>query len=441
MKVFWSWQADLDPRLHQYLVRDALRDACDRLAAAAKVDGPLRPEVDHDTLGMSGTPDIVTGILRKIETAAVFIADMTPIGTTDPAALRPGTPPDELPPIKHLQNPNVMSELGYADRAIGQDRIILVANSARYPGPEALPFDWRHRRGPLLYTLADGATPAERRAVRNELTERFTAYLTPILAQVAAQQPAPPSLLAQQPSATDAALWEGAEDGISFNESLIHDERKTARLPEGPRLYVRLAPEGWTQQPRHLLMERMDRHEVKLWIGSGSGSSGSNGAGAFAASGIHAEDGGYSARGVTQWFASNGEIWGIDTSAFGRAEEGDDRPFAYRLPFPYLGRFLREAIGALRSFVPEGRIEIELGAAGLLASSLPGEYRGHRTPALADRVDVRDTASDWSSEKRNALLFRFWNELMDAYGQRSAPDLEAFERAAGVQLERGDSDD
>jgi hypothetical protein len=92
----------------------------------------------------------------------------------------------------------------------------------------------------------------------------------------------------------------------------------------------------------------------------------------------------------------------------------------------------------LRSFYPQGRIEIELGASGLLASSIPGEYRSHRTPALADRVDVRQEASEWNTERRNALLLRFWNELMDAYGKAPAPDLDAFERAAGVALDRND---
>jgi hypothetical protein len=286
MKVFWSWQADLDRRLHQYLVRDALRDACDQLAEAGEIDGPDRPEVDHDTLGMAGTPDIVTGVLRKIENAAAFVADMTPIGRTVPAELLPGTSADELPPIKYLQNPNVMSELGYADHAIGQDSIILVANQARYPGPEALPFDWRHRRGPVLYTLADGATPAERRSVRQQLATRFTEYLVPILNRAAADRPPAPPLLTQLPVDDDPALWAGAENGILFNESLIHDERKRVHLDDGPRIYARLAVEGWQPQTRQAVTARMDRHDVKLFVGSGSGTSGTNGNGGFAASGI-----------------------------------------------------------------------------------------------------------------------------------------------------------
>jgi hypothetical protein len=439
MKIFWSWQADLDRRLHQYLVRDALRDACDRIAQDSEIDGPPRPEVDHDTLGLEGTPDIVTAILRKIETATAFVADMTPIGRTVPAELLPGVDAADLPPVKFLQNPNVMSELGYADHAIGQDNIILVANQTRYPGPEALPFDWRHRRGPLLYSLADGATAAERRLARNHLAAQFATYLAPILSRAAERLAPPAPLLAQRPDEADPGIWAGAGTGVSFNESLIHDERKTARLDDGPRIYVRLAVEGWPAQTRQAVTDRMNQRDIKFFVGTGSGSSGANVDGAFAISGIRTIDAAtYGARGMTQWFAQSGEIWGVDTTAFGKEGDEERWHFADGLPFPYLAKFIRDAIAGLRSFQPEGRIEIEIGATGLLASSLPGEYRTHRTPALADRVTVRDSAEDWSITRRNALLLRFWNEMMDAYGHPPAPDLEAFERAVGASLDRDD---
>ena len=48
-----------------------------------------RPEVDHDTKNVAGTPDITKTILEEIATANVFVADMTPVGITDPAALQP----------------------------------------------------------------------------------------------------------------------------------------------------------------------------------------------------------------------------------------------------------------------------------------------------------------------------------------------------------------
>lgn len=433
MKVFWSWQADLDPRLHQYLVRDALRDACDHIAQADEVDAADRPQVDQDTAGLVGTPDIVASILRKIEESAVFVADVTPVGRTVPAENRPGRPPEQLPPVKFLQNPNVMSELGYADRAIGQERIVLIANRARYPGPEALPFDWRHRRGPVLYELPDGATGSQRQHVRADLAERLASFIRPILVQVARSAPPRASALAREPSEADPAIWSGAEGGVVFNESVLHDERKTAILAPGPRIFMRLAPQRWTPPSRQELDERMGRHQARLAIRGSYGSSGADAAGAFAASGIRTlEDGRYLAGGMTQWFAENGEIWGVDTTSFG----GDDlsgRYFASQVPFAHLARFFRSAVAAIRSFSPDGAIEVELGATGLLAAGFPTVGTG-RIPALSDRVSAKGSSTDWDAAGRNALLHRFWNALVDAYGLPAARTMRDFERAAGVAL-------
>ena len=58
-----------------------------------------------------------------------------------------------------------------AERALSQRRIILVANGAHYPGPVALPFDWRHRSGAKVYTLKDGATKEEIKAEQTRFAE------------------------------------------------------------------------------------------------------------------------------------------------------------------------------------------------------------------------------------------------------------------------------
>ena len=75
--VFWSWQSDQPSRETRSLIRDALIAALDRIAV--DLEEADRPEIDHDTKDMPGSPDIVASILAKIEAAAVFIADVTPI--------------------------------------------------------------------------------------------------------------------------------------------------------------------------------------------------------------------------------------------------------------------------------------------------------------------------------------------------------------------------
>jgi hypothetical protein len=103
----------------------------------------IEPVVDRDTLGLPGAPDIVHSIFEKIELALVFVCDVSII--SEPSAKRP-TP-----------NPNVLVELGYALKALGHTRMLLVMNTA-YGEVKKLPFDLDHRRvgsNPAEETLQD----------------------------------------------------------------------------------------------------------------------------------------------------------------------------------------------------------------------------------------------------------------------------------------------
>lgn len=156
--IFWSWQGDQPARVTRDLIRDALLDALEGLST--EFEEAARPEIDHDTRGVPGTPDIVATILAKIDAAAVFVADLTPIAVTDKG--------------KQVANPNVMIELGYAKKALGPERVVLVWNSALTSArPEDLPFDLRHRRAPIEYSLLPDADRGELRATRRRLTSRL----------------------------------------------------------------------------------------------------------------------------------------------------------------------------------------------------------------------------------------------------------------------------
>ena len=203
-----------------------------------------RPEVDHDTKGVSGSPDIASTILGKIASANVFIADMTPVGNTDPATLRPGVEEKKRSEPKFLQNPNVMSELGYAERALTTSRILLVANGAHYPGAQALPFDWRHRSGAKTFMLADGATNSEITAERKRFAQVLKACIQPILLAQAAAKPEPRKMAWQPASASDPAVWEGADAGLQFRNRSMEEGRREVRLADGKRIYARLVTGG-----------------------------------------------------------------------------------------------------------------------------------------------------------------------------------------------------
>ena len=137
--VFWSWQSDLDGRVTRELVSSALDQAIGMISA--DLDEADRPSLTSDTQGVAGSPDIVATILRKIDEAAVFVGDVTPIAVSADG--------------KVCANPNVPIELGYAHRTLGENRVLQVWNTA-FDGAtlDKLPFDMRGRRGPIAFAPA-----------------------------------------------------------------------------------------------------------------------------------------------------------------------------------------------------------------------------------------------------------------------------------------------
>ncbi|MBE3096927.1 MAG: hypothetical protein IMZ44_07325 [Planctomycetes bacterium] len=88
-------------------------------------------------------PAIAETIFKKIEKAAVFIGDVTFVGS---AVTIDGSPGKALP------NPNVLVELGYAAKAVGWERIICVFNEY-YGSVDDQIFNLKHRRNPIRYHL------------------------------------------------------------------------------------------------------------------------------------------------------------------------------------------------------------------------------------------------------------------------------------------------
>src|SRR5579862_5717748 len=171
--VFYSWQSDLPNATNRGLIQDALERAVKTIRTDESLT--IEPVVDRDTQNVPGAPDIAHTIFAKIEKAAAFVADVT---ITNPGLGRP-TP-----------NPNVLIELGYALKAFGTSRTVLVANTVNGP-IEALPFDLRTKRV-LAYHLPSGGE--DKPTQRKKLQDGLEAALRAILADVPRPQfPAAPS--------------------------------------------------------------------------------------------------------------------------------------------------------------------------------------------------------------------------------------------------------
>lgn len=121
MKLFYSWQSDVSHTrsVIQSCIREALKHASDF-------------ELETATRNATGSPDIASTILAKIDESDMMIADVTIINPTTRKARK--TP-----------NPNVMYELGYAVKALGEQNIILIADKGMTDTAN-LPFDIRNRR-------------------------------------------------------------------------------------------------------------------------------------------------------------------------------------------------------------------------------------------------------------------------------------------------------
>src|SRR6478735_4280539 len=184
--VFYSWQSDLPNPVNRGFILHALERAAKTIRNDDSIE--VEPVIERDTQNVPGSPQIADAIFNKIASADVFVADVSFIvnGRQRRKNRRP------------CPNPNVLVELGFAARALGWDRIVLVMNT--HFGPiERLPFDLRMRR-----TLPYNAAPdqPEKADARRELEGRLESALREILKN---SRPAPPSFLVSAIASIEAA--------------------------------------------------------------------------------------------------------------------------------------------------------------------------------------------------------------------------------------------
>lgn len=299
--IFWSWQSDVSARETRDVIRAALSSAIEQLAAS--FEEADRPELDHDTRDVPGSPEIAATILQKIDAATAFVADITPIGVSEGG--------------KQLANPNVLIELGYAKKSLGTSRVILVWNSAIHGSrPEDLPFDLRHRRGPISYELAIAAGKAELRSVREQLTSQFVDRLGSVLAAV---PPEPDPKTEWAPSDLDSDIWIGNEARLPVNHGVSGSSQ--INLEPGPLGFARVIPARWQMREDAVgILEHSTQHPIPLGrVSSMNWGPTTGGFLVFRATDMTEESGVTTT--ATRWFRETGELWGIDTE-FLRSESG-----------------------------------------------------------------------------------------------------------------------
>ena len=163
--IFYSWQTDTPDNCNRTFIRAALKTAIKQLKEVPEVEDS--PRLDSGMEGIAGSPEVATIMFKKIESAAMFLGDVTLTGT----ALRSDGEKRRMP------NSNVAVEMGFAAGVLGWERVICVMNEA-FGKRDEQPFDVRNRRYPINYSLAADAEPEAVEQARNGLVADLKAALT-----------------------------------------------------------------------------------------------------------------------------------------------------------------------------------------------------------------------------------------------------------------------
>jgi hypothetical protein len=234
--VFFSWQSDTSTTTGRNLIERALDRAVGAIGLDTEVEAAVREglEIDRDTKGVSGSPPIVDTIFRKIDGAAVFVADMTFAGRR----------PDSAP----IPNPNVLIEYGWALKSLGHARIVSVMNTAfGNPTDDEMPFDMRHLRHPIQYDCPEGADEETRGKVRTALAKQLESAIRAVIDsyEFKASLPKP----AEQPAFPEKEPLDGLGRFRAKGQPLgvSHDmfpgeQPYDVHLADGPVIWLRVMP-------------------------------------------------------------------------------------------------------------------------------------------------------------------------------------------------------
>src|SRR5581483_1627209 len=327
--VFFSWQSDRSPSEGRNLIESAIKSAIQRLGENAEIEESLRDglSLDKDTKGVPGNPPIFETILKKIDRSAIFVPDLTSVANRANGELIP--------------NPNVLIEYGWALKSRGYHQILPVMNTAHGdPKTFPLPFDMAHLRFPILYSLPDGSSAADRRAVRDELAREFEGAFRTILESEEFRSqlprpPAPPPFPEKQPLNGRARFRAAGKPLGIASEGLIerieNREPRTIKLADGPAYWLRLIPS--TEPKQKLSTQALKQTALQLSIVPLVRSAQSSGF-------VRGEDGGvfYPVHGTdtvnsVAYVFNTGEIWVIDAwlSQIPQYLELDERIFSATL--------------------------------------------------------------------------------------------------------------
>lgn len=423
MKVFWSWQADTPGKTGRHFVRAALADAIEVLKQPEEIEEPAEREarealhLDHDRKGVPGSPDLAPTIFRKIDQSAVFVADVTLVARIQGKRVAGG---DSA--TKRLINSNVAIEYGYALHALGDPSILTVQN-VHYGDRQELPFDLKHKAGPIQFRLTPDTTKSQIAAERAKLRGEFVNALRPYMSS-GLTTTEPPGKFEEIRSTTSMAFFWDPSEVIASRvvPGRRGDEDATIeyRFNEPRAFYLRLIPTVSRTKALRVttLVEVVQRQRLQVLTRTAYGATaGQNRFGAVA----------YEARGtsaallaLTQLFR-NGEIWGVGIQ--GNQFSGPDNYGDTVVPMMNVENIYSRVLANYVSVANEELTiappyQIEMGAIGLenmrLLCNKSGNPWGDKSePIYEPALQVRRILNDTSAKSQGTLISEFLDELLD----------------------------
>ena len=359
MKIFWSWQSDTPGKTGRYFVREALLGAIKILKQPEEVEEPTTADnresmhLDQDRQNVTGSPALAETIKRKIRDSAVFVGDITPVSRV------PKRKEAKNSREKRNMNPNVAIELGYAQHALGDERVLMVLNEY-YGGREFLPFDLRHHAGPIIYSLRPDAMKDEIASEHVNLRSRFVAALRGFLVEpTAATAPPFPSV----PATSTPVVW------FKPGEILAKFDNETEYgFFDDKGMYLKVSPRSAVGRPFTTgeLYQMLRQAHPGLLYRQQAGIAGHNARGAILLEPVSGSGG--RLRAATQIF-HNGELWAIGRELLVDNEYGKLVPVrlletAYQDALTRTIEFMQSKMGIPLPYT------VEFGASGLSGYSL-----------------------------------------------------------------------
>ena len=295
-RIFYSWQSNQPNNVNRGFIEDALKKAIKQLGHGDnELFVPARDlELDKDTRGVPGSPPIAETIFDKISNCAVFVADLTFVGQT--ADNRP------------IPNPNVLIEYGYAQAKLGHRRLVGVMNAAYgEPNWETLPFNVRHIKWPITYTLASKLTSQKRQEQKKELVGNLVVALREALKETA---PTGPVFTPMQPKSRVSSFLDEGDLLCTVMPWGTVENKSNIVWHDGPQMFIRVIPKVPVAEKTPLeLVELIERNLSPFGRTYGTWIEGNEWGGVVFEA--RNESPQHTANRITQ-VSDRGEIWGID---------------------------------------------------------------------------------------------------------------------------------